>query len=219
MAAFYAGGRHYWRHTTRFRKNKTLETTYDINLVNQGVSGTGVISQKMPNLTSNMMTLNALDKRLGTIREYFNGATGGTTSNFLPSETKSETELAQERAASDFYAPLDWRELYKKIAITGTTKINDEDAYIVAKTLNDGSQITGYISTKNYLLLKRDTPRGITKYSDYRETGGVMLPFKWTIESPNTGEQIIIVKTAKFDAPISDDVFTSAFKYGFHRTD
>ncbi len=195
---------------TNLQKHKTLETTYDINLVNQGVSGTGTISQKMPNLKSNMMTLNALGKRLGTIREYFNGTTGGTTSSFLPSETKSEMELAQERAASDFYAPLDWRELYKKIEITGTTKIGGEDTYIVAKTLNDNSQITDYVSTKNYLLLKRDTPRGVTKYSDYCETGGVLLPFKWTIESPNTGEQIIIVKTAKFDVPISDIVFTNA---------
>lgn len=195
---------------TNLRKHKTLETTYDIALVNQGVSGTGVISQKMPNLKLNTMTLNALGKRLGTIREYFNGATGGTTSSFLPSETKSEKELAQERAASDFYALLGWRELYKKIEITGTTKIGDEEVYIVAKTLNDGSQITDYISTEKYLLLKRATPRGVTKYSDYRETGGVVLPFKWTIESPDTGEQIITVKTAKFDVPVSDGVFAGA---------
>ncbi len=192
------------------RKHKTLETTYDINLVNQGVSGTGTIREKMPNLRTNTMILTALGKQLGTIREYFNGTTGGTTSSFLPPETNSEAELAQEKAASDFYAPLDWQKVYKKIEITGTTKIGGEDAYIVTKTLNDNSAITDYISSKNYLLLKRDTPRGITEYGDYREVEGVMLPFKWTIKSPNTGEQIINIKTAKFDVPISDDIFTDA---------
>ncbi len=192
------------------RKHKTLETTYEINLVNQGVSGTGTLSQKMPDLKANFFTLNALGKRLGTIREYFNGTTGGTTSSFLPPETKNPAELTQERAASDFYAPLDWQKLYKKIEITGTTKISGEDAYIVVKTLDDNSAITDYVSAKSYLLLKRETTRGVTEYGDYREIGGVMLPFKWTVESPNSGKQIVNVKTAKFDVLLSDDIFTNA---------
>ena len=192
------------------RKHQTLETTYDINLVNQGISGTGKISEKAPNFKLNTMILTALDKRLGTIREYFDGATGGTTSSFLPLETKSENELTQERATADFYAPLDWQKLYKKIEITGTTKIGGEDAYIVVKTLHDNSVITDYVSAKSYLLLKRDTTRGTTEYGDYREIGGVILPFKWTVESPNSGAQIITVKSSKFDVPISDGIFTSA---------
>lgn len=194
------------------RKHKTLETTYDINLVNQGVVGTGTISAKAPNLKANQMTLTALGKPLGTIREYFNGAAGGTDSSFLPDETQSEKELAQERVASDFYAPLNWRELYKTIEIKGVTKVGDEDAYIIVKTLNDGTPITDYVSTKNYLPLRRDTRRGITRYDDYRVVDGVMLPFKWTIESSGTGEQIIRVKTAKFDVPVSDAVFTNTLK-------
>jgi len=197
---------------TNLRKHKTLEMTYDIDLVNQGVNGTGTISIKAPNSKSNVMTISALGKRLGTIREYFDGTTGGTISSFLPSETKSEKELVLERAESDFYAPLDWRESYKTIEIKGTTKIGDEEAYIVVKTLNDGSPITDYISTKSYLLLKRDSPRGTAEYGDYREVDGVMLPFKRTIENPNTGGQIINITTAKFDVPMADDIFTGTSK-------
>ena len=192
------------------RKHQTLETTYDVDLVNQGVSGTGTLSQKMPDLKTNFFTLNALGKPLGTIREYFDGTTGGVISSFLPPGTKSQAELTQEQAASDFYAPLNWQKLYKKVEIAGTTKIGGEDAYIVAKTLNDNSAMTDYISAKTYLLLKCETTRGVTEYGDYRETSGVMLPFKWTVESPNTGRQIVNVKTAKFDVPISDKVFTGA---------
>ncbi len=194
------------------RKHKTLVMTYDINLVNQGVVGTGTISQKAPNLKANQMTLNALGKRLGTIREYFDGAKGGTQSSFLPDETPTEKELAQERIASDFYAPLNWRELYKTIEIKGVTKVGDEEAFIVVKTPNAGTPITDYISTKNYLLLRRDTSRGITRYDDYRTVDGAMMPFKWTIESSGTGEQIIRVKTLKFDVPISDALFRGAAK-------
>ena len=194
------------------RKHKTLQMTYAVNLVNQGVSGTGTISEKAPNLRTNTMILNALGKRLGTIREYFNGAAGGTVSSFLPPETSGEAELAQQRAESEFYAPLGWRDFYKKIEITGTTKIGDEDAYIIAKMLNDGSRITDYVSTENYLLLKRDTLRGVTEYGDYREVDGVLLPFKWKIKSPNTGEQNITVKSSNFDIPLSDVVFTAASK-------
>jgi hypothetical protein len=194
------------------RKHKTLERTYDVSLVNQGITGMGTISQKAPNIKSNNMTLTALGKPLGTIREYFNGAAGGTVSSFLPDETQSEKELAQERIMSDFYAPLNWSELYKTIEIKGVTKVGDEDANIVVKTLNDGAPITDYVSTKTHLTLRRDTQRGITKYSDYRIVDGVMLPFKWTIESSGTGEQIIIVKTAKFDVPMSDAVFTNLLK-------
>ncbi len=34
------------------------------------------------------------------------------------------------------------------------------------------------------------------------------MPFRWTIESSGTGEQIITVKTSKFDVSIPDSVFT-----------
>lgn len=190
------------------QKHKTSVTTYEINLVNQGVVGTGTISLKAPNLKSNRMTLSALGKRLGTINEYFNGTAGGTESSFLPAETKSGNELAQERIASDFYAPLNWHEAYKTIEIKGTTKVGDEEAYIVIKTPADDAPVTDYISTKNFLLLRSDTPRGITRYGDYRPVDGVMLPFRWTIESSGTGEQIITVKTSKFDVSIPDSVFT-----------
>lgn len=190
------------------RKHQTLETVYDINLVNQGITGSGTISRKAPNLKSNRMTLTALGKRLGTINEYFNGTAGRTESSFLPDETQSEKELAQERIASDFYAPLNWRGSYKTIEIKGTIKIGDEETFIVVKTPNAGAPITDYISTKNFLLLRRDTERGITRYGDYRSVDGVMLPFRWTIESSGTGEQIITVKTSKFDVSIPDSVFT-----------
>lgn len=194
------------------RKHKTLEMIYDINLVNQGIVGTGTISRKAPNFKSNEMNLTALGKQLGTIHEYFNGAAGGTESSFLPQETQSEKELAQERITSDFYAPLDWRELYKTIEIKGTTKVGDNDAYIVVKTPVKGAPVTDYVSTKTYLLVRRDAPRSITRYGDYRETDGVLLPFRWTIESSSTGAQIIRVKTARFDVPISDAVFTKTLK-------
>lgn len=197
---------------TNLRKHKTSEMTYDINLVNQGVAGTGTISRKAPNLKANQMILNALGKRLGTVREYFDGAAGGTESSFLPDETQSEKELAQERIASDFYAPLNWRELYKTVEIKGVIKLGDEEAFIVVKTPNDGTPVTDYISMKSYLLLRRDTSRGITKYDDYRAVDGVTMPFKWTIESSGTGEQIIRVKSLKFDAPISDALFVGETK-------
>ena len=191
------------------RKHKTLETVYDINLVNQGITGTGTISRKAPNSTSNRMVLTALGKRLGTINEYFNGTEGGTESSFLPDEKQSEKELALERITSDFYAPLGWRELYKTVEIKGITKVGDEEAYVVVKTPENGVPVTDYVSAKSFLLLRSDTQRGIIRYGDYRSVDGVMLPFRWTIESSGTGEQIITVKSAKFDVPVSDNLFVS----------
>jgi hypothetical protein len=189
------------------RKHQTLEITYEINLTNHGVLGTGTIAAKAPNFKSNKMTLTALGKTLGTVREYFDGTTGGRESSIMP-ENMSPGELAQERVLSDFYAPLKWSELYKTIEITGITKAGDEEAYIVVKVPQASSPITDYISTKSFLLLQRETASGLTKYWNYREVAGVMVPFKRTIDSSHLGEQIISVKTVKFGVPISDEVFT-----------
>ncbi|HEX8289174.1 MAG TPA: serine hydrolase [Pyrinomonadaceae bacterium] len=189
------------------QKHKTQETVVEINLVNQGVVGTGTISVKAPNLKSTRMEFFALGKKLGTLHEYFNGTTGGTESSFLLPEKMSEKELSQERVTADFYAPLKWRELYKTVEVRGITKVGEEESYIVVKTPENGAPVTDYISTKSFLPLRSDTLQGITKYSDYRKVDGVMLPFKWTIESPGTGEQIITVRSSKFDIPIPESAF------------
>lgn len=189
------------------RKHRTMEMTYDIDFVNQGVTGTGTISAETPNFKSNTVVLSALGKRVGTIREYFDGVAGGSESSFQPPRVKNARESAQELIASDFYEPLKWDELYKTIEITGTTKVGDEETYVVVKTPETGAPVTDFISTKSYLPIRRNSTSGVTKYDDYRTVDGVMLPFKWTIENSDTGEQIINVKTAKFDVPIADSVF------------
>lgn len=189
------------------RKHKTRVETFDINFVNQGITGTGTVSAKAPYSTSTEITLTALGKRLGTIHEYFDGTTGGTESSFLLPATKTDMEIAQERIMSDFYAPLGWREKFKTIVIEGVTKVGDEEAYIVVKTPQGGVPVTDYVSTKSYLLLRRDDQTRVSRYSDYREVDGAMMPFKWIVETPNTGEQVVTVKTVRFEVDVPDTLF------------
>ena len=204
------------------RKHKSLVTTYTLELPNQGISGEGSSSSRAPNSTAQSLTFIALGKRLGTLREFFDGASGGTETSFSLPDMKSAKQIEDARAQSDFYELLNWKTLFKSVAIRKLDKVGGEEVYIVVKTPERGNPVTDYISTKSFMLLKRETLKDSDEeemagtmtetYSDYRLVDGVMLPFKIVQQAPGFGEILIQVKDAKFDAALPDAIFQAQAK-------
>jgi CubicO group peptidase (beta-lactamase class C family) len=199
------------------RQHKSFVGTYVSNYEHQGVKGEGAFFAKAPNYFSFNETLLALDKKIGSISEYFDGTKGSMVMSFTPVEVYNEKLLQMVKARSDFYQLLNWKTLYKTVAIKGITKIGDEEAYIVVKTPENGDPITDYISTKSWLILARDSMLPISSlpislpikeiYSDYRQVGGMMVSFKTVTVHPTLGDVVRTVKELKLDAEISDDQF------------
>jgi hypothetical protein len=119
------------------------------------------------------------------------------------------------RIASDFYAPLNWKTLFKTAVIKKMAKVGGEDAYVVVFTPEKGSPVTQYISAKTFLPLRQDSiSTGDTatlpvteSYSDYRSVDGVMIPFRRVSNSPAMGDTVLKIREVVFDVPVPDEAF------------
>ncbi len=199
------------------RKHKSSVTQVDVDMESQGVQAKGTLSARAPNLTASEMTFTALGKKIATQISFFDGTGGGEVSSFGSPETYSGKRLEDIRAGSDFYDVLNWKKNYKTITVKKIAKVGEEDAYVVERTNEKGTPITDYISTKSFLVLKRDSlivseTVGIElpltqTFSDYRNVGGVMVPFKISASNIANGDVVLRVVDIKFDVDIPDSVF------------
>jgi hypothetical protein len=199
------------------RKHKSSLTTVEVDLESQGMKGQGTISARAPNLAGSDMWFTALGKRVAQIITYFDGKDGGEVMSFGPPETYSGKRLDDIRTGSDFYDVLNWKTNYKTIAVKRIAKVGDEDAYVVVKTPEKGTPVTDFVSTKSFLILKRDSlivveaanieiPQTQT-FSDYRNVDGAMVAFKITSSNIANGDIVMSVVDVKFDANIPDTAF------------
>lgn len=210
MIAAYGGEENLRKHTSSL-------TTVEVDLENQGVQAEGEIRARAPNLTASDMRLKALGRQIGTIVSYFDGNNGGEVISFAPEEIYTGKRLEDIRNGADFYDVLNWKKNYKTIAVKRLSKIGDEEVYVVERRGEKGTPVTDYISTKSFLLLKRDTvvvseTSGIElpstqTFGDYRMVDGVMVPFKMVSNNIANGDIVLRVKDVKWNVEIPDSVF------------
>ena len=199
------------------RKHNSSLTTIEVDLENQGVQAKGTISARAPNLSASELTFTALDKKLGSMVSYFDGNNGGEMVSFAPAETYSGKRLEDIKAAADFYDVLDWKKNYEKITFKKMSKVGDEEVYVIERRNEKGTPVTDYVSTKSFLVLRRDSivaseTSGLELpqtewFSDYRNVDGVMVPFKQVSNNIANGDIVLHVIEVKFNAEISDSVF------------
>jgi CubicO group peptidase (beta-lactamase class C family) len=199
------------------RKHHSSVTTITLDFENQGVTGEGVISTRSPNSFGSQITLIALGRKIGTVVNYFDGAGGGQNLSFAPEEIFSGKRLDDLGREADVYGPADWQKNFKQITIKRMMPLAGEDCYVVQMVPEKGNAVTVYISSKTFLVLRRDTvissdtsgvdlPRSET-YSDFRTVDGVVVPFRSVGTDIANGNVITEVKEVKFDVAIPDAVF------------
>ncbi|MFN6962137.1 MAG: serine hydrolase [Pyrinomonadaceae bacterium] len=200
-----------------WRKITTRVVEADVDLENQGVKAKVVAYSKAPNKSAAETIMTALNKQIATGWEYFDGTAGEEVYSFAPAERFAGKRLEDARLAADFYAPLNWKTNYKKVEITGTAKVGDEEAYVVSFESEKGTPFKEYYSTKTFLLLKREgvvpsstspqqIPYSVT-YSDYRDVDGIKLPFRTVNNSISNGNIVQIVRSVKHNMPVDDKIF------------
>ncbi len=200
-----------------WRKINTRVTTFEADFENQGVQATGTSYAKAPNMTATDTTMTALGKKIALVWDYFDGNGGEESYTFAPADKYTGKRLEDVKIGADLYGPLDWRSKYKKIEVTKTAKVGDEDAYVVTFEPEKGSKFTEYYSTKTFLLLKREgsipsstggptLPYTVT-FEDYRDVDGIKLPFKTTNSSPSNGSVVTKLISVKHNVPVEDSIF------------
>jgi CubicO group peptidase (beta-lactamase class C family) len=199
------------------RKHKSSLATVEVDLENQGVMAKGTISARAPNQSASEMTFTALGKKLGTMNSYFDGTGGGEIVSFAPPETYSGKRLEDIKAGSDFYDVLNWKKNYQTITFKRMGKVGDEEVYVIERKNEKGTPVTDYISTKSFLVLRRDSfvanetanielPQ-TEKFSDYRNVDGVMVPFKVVSNNIANGDIVLRIVDLKFDVDVPETVF------------
>jgi len=149
----------------------------------------------------------------GTSVTAFNGEVGWLSmpSGFHPM-TAAEGEAARIDAELRFAARL--RELYKDFRVLPGEPIAGRPTYLVTAKAQGKPTLNLYFDQENGLLLRlvrfAETPLGRNPtqidYSDYRETEGVKLPYRWTLVRPG-GAFTIRVQSVQQNVPVDEKLF------------
>jgi photosynthetic reaction center cytochrome c subunit len=98
--------------------------------------------------------------------------------------------------------------------VRGTEKVGEYNAYLVVGQRDGKPPLRLYFDEQSGLLVRLvrygETPLGRMPtqidYADYREAGGVKIPFRWTLARPG-GRFTIQVSEVKENAPVDDAKF------------
>jgi len=124
-------------------------------------------------------------------------------------------DVADMKITADFYRSLKFTDRYKGARVFRKEKVGDRDAWVVMVRIPD-SPLSDmlYFDTDSGLLLRRTTLRrtalgplpNTADFADYRDVGGVKMPFKVTLSTPDS-LQNIQVSEIKFNVPVEDTRF------------
>ena len=129
----------------------------------------------------------------------------------------SAEESAAAHMDADLYFAGHLKTMFAKFRVDAGEKINDRETFLVVGRNEGQPPLQLYFDRQSGLLLRlvryAETPLGRNPtqidYADYRDAGGVKLPFRWTLARPGNRftiqidqiEQNIPVDDAKFVAP------------------
>jgi hypothetical protein len=143
----------------------------------------------------------------------FNGEVGWLSiRNGFHRMTSAEGEAA--RLDAELYFPARVKDLYKEFHVRAGEPINGRPTYLVQAADANRPSLQLYFDQDSVLLLRQirfaQTPLGKNPtqidYADYRETGGVKIPYQWTLTRPN-GSFTIKVDQVQLNVPIDEKLF------------
>jgi outer membrane lipoprotein-sorting protein len=115
---------------------------------------------------------------------------------------------------ADLHFPAHLTEMFSKVEMRGTEKVGDHEAYLVVGERAGKTPVQLYFDKESGLLVRLvrfgETPLGRLPtqidYADYKETGGVKIPLRWTLARPG-GRFTIQVSEVKQNVPVDDAKF------------
>jgi zinc protease len=200
------GGRAALEKHTTFVMKGTMEA------VGLNIKGPIEVYAKAPN---KMLAVSELPG-VGTSKQGYSGTVGWSNDPLSGSRELSGVELAQLKRAATFGAESQWRKLYKSAELTGTEQVGGRNTYVVKLTPaeGEGSPVLNYYDAETFLLLRSDSvqesPMGTipvtTITSDYREIGGVKMPFVMEQQLATMTIRTTFAEMT-FDVPLEDAKF------------
>jgi len=147
----------------------------------------------------------------------YDGTKGWLGNPGRPPRPMGPAENEGARLDADLYFPSHLKEIFRSFKLGDSEKIGGEEALLVRAEREGKPPVKLYFDRQSGLLVRMvryaDTPLGMlptqVDYADYRDSGGVKIPFRWTIGRPSGSFTIqldhvdvnVPVDAAKFAQP------------------
>jgi len=198
---------------TALESIKDRTVTGDIEIVQQGLSGTLTTYKKEPDKRRSdieimgMVITQAYD---GQMAWFTNPQTGSSE------EVSGEQVEIMKRQALPVEAALNPEKYGIKWAYIGKETVDGKDCFVLEQTFSDGLNVTHYVDSKTYLTYKSKSlmtnQMGVEVemeqvYSDFKKVGGVVMAH--SITSYQDGEEytVITFNEIKFNTGLENSLF------------
>jgi photosynthetic reaction center cytochrome c subunit len=144
----------------------------------------------------------------------YDGTSGWTSAPHGPVREIPAPEVASAQLDADLQLPLHLKQLFSDLRTGKPEKIGDHDVYVVSGISAGQPAAKFYFDEQSGLLLRMlryvDSPLGRNPtqidYADYRDQGGVKVPFQRTIARPGS-RFTIRIEQAQDNVPVDDAKF------------
>ncbi len=153
----------------------------------------------------------------GDVISGFNGTAGWIeiTASSPPGRDLTPSEIAAEKLDADLKFALHARELLKGLSVLPPEEIDGKQMYVVSGKPENMRPARLYFDEQTGLLARVlryiEVPLGFTPeqtdYADYREVGGVKIPFRIT-QARVSGRSVIQIDTVQQNGPIDESRFS-----------
>ena len=194
---------------TAFAAANSIERVGSIKRLTDGAEGRFVARSSRPNLYVETYDLSGFEYSTG-----YNGRSGWRrdSKNGLSTLTGKESSDFQTESAYRNSLWLDYKKQKSKIALSGTSTINDRQANVLTLTTNKGVSIKMHFDPATGLLIREEIASGDSvktiDHSDHRKVGGITLPFRSVVTS---GEEKLEITLS--DIRINEQIARSAFDF------
>ncbi len=189
------------------RKHHSVAIRFRRNYENQGMTSAGIVYKQAPNMFSEFEVVSSVGKKIFWTHDCFDGVAGAQEASFASTTVFQGNALLDQAAISTFNGILDWKKVFSKVAIIKLDKVGDEQVYVLQKTLPSGANLSDYVSTKTFQILKSESGGGSQTMSDFRTIDGMLVPFKIVRDDPQYGSVIWTADDVVFDQPVPAETF------------
>jgi len=128
----------------------------------------------------------------GDSRSIYDGRSGWIAFPGQPVRNMEPYQLDGAREDADLCQPLALAKSLTGLQVEGAEKIGEQETYVAAAVQNEGPPVRLYFDQDSGLLVRLvryiESPLGRnpvqTDFFDYRQSGPVKIPFRWTVARP-----------------------------------
>ena len=144
----------------------------------------------------------------------FDGTVGWLSVPGRPTQWMGSSEADASRLDADLYLPVRLKQIFSDLRAMPAEKIDGRDVNILQGLREGKLPVIFYFDQKSGLLVRlvryADTAVGLNPtqidYADYRDAGGVKIPYRWTVARPR-GRFTIQVEQVEQNVPIDEKQF------------